>query len=132
MAETTLGRLQKQVEQLSKQVVRLQDNLEHQKQEKKKIKKQFDEYKKNVESIIEKAVNQAVAKVTEHYEKIIKENLNLITKGRTTIIIAHRLSTIKDCDLIVCFNEGEIVEKGTHKELLEKNGYYKNLYDAQM
>ena len=73
MAETTLGRLQKQVEQLSKQVVRLQDNLEHQKQEKKKIKKQFDEYKKNVESIIEKAVNQAVAKVTEHYEKIIKE-----------------------------------------------------------
>ena len=76
--------------------------------------------------------DEATSALDYESEKIIKENLNLITKGRTTIIIAHRLSTIKDCDLIVCFNEGEIVEKGTHKELLEKNGYYKNLYDAQM
>ena len=55
----------------------------------------------------------------------------MISKGRTTIIIAHRLSTIKDCDLIVCFDNGEIVEVGTHEDLLKHDGYYKNLYMAQ-
>lgn len=64
-------------------------------------------------------------------EKIIKDNMAMISKGRTTIVIAHRLSTIKDCDLIVCFDNGQIVEIGTHEDLLQKDSYYKKLYLAQ-
>ncbi len=75
--------------------------------------------------------DEATSALDYESERIIRNNLNLITKGRTTIIIAHRLSTIKDCDFIVCFDEGEIVETGTHEELLAKEGYYKNLYLAQ-
>jgi ATP-binding cassette subfamily B protein len=56
----------------------------------------------------------------------------MICKGRTSIVIAHRLSTIKDSDLIVCFDEGVIVEKGTHDELMKLGGYYKKLYEAQL
>ena len=58
--------------------------------------------------------------------------MNMISRGRTTIIIAHRLSTIKDCDRIVCFDNGQIIEVGTHEELLSHNGYYKKLYEAQL
>ena len=75
--------------------------------------------------------DEATSALDYESERIIKNNLYLISKGRTTIIIAHRLSTIKDCDFIVCFDEGKIVESGTHQELLENNGYYKNLYLAQ-
>ena len=49
--------------------------------------------------------------------------------GRTTIIIAHRLSTVKHADVIYCLRSGRIVESGSHAELLERNGYYKMLYD---
>jgi len=52
-------------------------------------------------------------------------------KGRTSFIIAHRLSTIKNADVILVMNEGDIVEQGTHEELLEKNGFYANLYNSQ-
>ena len=52
-------------------------------------------------------------------------------KGRTSFIIAHRLSTIKNADLILVMNDGDIVEQGTHNELLEKNGFYANLYNSQ-
>ena len=52
-------------------------------------------------------------------------------KGRTTLVIAHRLSTIKNADLICVLHEGRIVEKGTHQELIELNGYYKHLVDMQ-
>jgi len=75
--------------------------------------------------------DEATSALDYESEKIVRDNLNLITKNRTTIIIAHRLSTIKDCDFIVCFDEGKIVETGTHDELLEKKGYYANLYNAQ-
>lgn len=75
--------------------------------------------------------DEATSALDYESESLIKKNLNLITRGRTTIIIAHRLSTIKDCDLIVCFDEGKIVEQGSHEELMVKNGYYKHLYDAQ-
>lgn len=75
--------------------------------------------------------DEATSALDYESEKIIKDNMAMISKGRTTIIIAHRLSTIKDCDLIVCFDDGEIVETGTHEELLQKNGYYKKLYLAQ-
>ena len=52
-------------------------------------------------------------------------------EGRTSFIIAHRLSTIKNADLILVMNEGDIIEQGTHDELLKKNGFYANLYNSQ-
>ena len=52
-------------------------------------------------------------------------------KGRTNFVIAHRLSTIRNADLILVMNQGTIIEKGTHKELLAKNGFYADLYNSQ-
>jgi len=75
--------------------------------------------------------DEATSALDYESEKIIKDNMVMISRGRTTIVIAHRLSTIKDCDLIVCFDNGQIVEIGTHEELLQKDGYYKKLYLAQ-
>lgn len=75
--------------------------------------------------------DEATSALDYESERIIRDNMAMISKGRTTIIIAHRLSTIKDCDLIVCFDNGEIVEVGTHEELLNQEGYYKKLYMAQ-
>ena len=51
--------------------------------------------------------------------------------ARTSFIIAHRLSTIRNADLILCMKDGDIVEQGTHEELLAKNGFYANLYNSQ-
>ena len=51
--------------------------------------------------------------------------------GRTSFVIAHRLSTIKNADLILCLKDGDIVEQGTHEQLMEKNGFYANLYNSQ-
>ncbi len=75
--------------------------------------------------------DEATSALDYESERIIRDNLNLITRGRTTIIVAHRLSTIKDCDYIVCFDNGQIVEGGTHEQLLKHDGYYKKLYLAQ-
>ena len=75
--------------------------------------------------------DEATSALDYESEKIIKDNMSMISKGRTTIVIAHRLSTIKDCDLIVCFDNGQIVEIGTHEDLLQKDSYYKKLYLAQ-
>lgn len=75
--------------------------------------------------------DEATSALDYESEKIIKDNMAMISKGRTTIVIAHRLSTIKDCDLIVCFDNGQIVEIGTHENLLQKDSYYKKLYLAQ-
>ncbi|MBR3264332.1 MAG: ABC transporter ATP-binding protein, partial [Erysipelotrichaceae bacterium] len=54
-----------------------------------------------------------------------------LMKGRTSFIVAHRLSTIREADQILVMNEGKIIEQGNHHELLEKNGFYRKLYDAQ-
>ncbi len=62
-------------------------------------------------------------------ENLIQKAVSHITKNKTVIVIAHKLNTIKDCDNILVFNKGKIVEQGTHEELLKKNGYYKKLYD---
>lgn len=52
-------------------------------------------------------------------------------QGKTSFVVAHRLSTIKESDLILVMNKGNIVEQGTHKDLLNKNGFYANLYNSQ-
>ena len=57
--------------------------------------------------------------------------MDKLTEGRTSFIIAHRLSTIKNADLILVLNEGNVVEQGSHEELLRKNGFYAKLYNAQ-
>ena len=57
--------------------------------------------------------------------------LKTLMEGRTNFVIAHRLSTILDADVILVMNHGQIIEKGTHKELLEKNGFYAELYNSQ-
>ena len=75
--------------------------------------------------------DEATSALDYESERIIRDNMAMISKGRTTIIIAHRLSTIKDCDMIVCFDNGNIVEQGTHEELLQHDGYYRKLYMAQ-
>jgi subfamily B ATP-binding cassette protein HlyB/CyaB len=76
--------------------------------------------------------DEATSALDYESERIIRDNMAMISKGRTTIIIAHRLSTIRNCDKIVCFDNGRIVEAGTHDELMAHNGYYKTLYDAQL
>lgn len=75
--------------------------------------------------------DEATSALDYESERIIRDNMTMISRGRTTIIIAHRLSTIKDCDRIFCFDNGKIVEAGNHNELLSKDGYYKKLYLAQ-
>ncbi len=54
-----------------------------------------------------------------------------LMKGRTSFVIAHRLSTIRDADLILVLKDGNIIESGTHDELLKKNGFYADLYNSQ-
>jgi ATP-binding cassette, subfamily B, multidrug efflux pump len=77
-------------------------------------------------------LDEATSSVDSYSEQLIQEATDKITKGRTSIVIAHRLATIKKADNIIVMDEGQIVEQGTHKELLKKkNGYYKNLYEVQ-
>lgn len=77
-------------------------------------------------------LDEATSSVDTHSEQMIQYATDKITKNRTSIVIAHRLATIKKSDTIIVMNKGEIVEKGSHLELLKKdNGYYKNLYDKQ-
>lgn len=76
-------------------------------------------------------LDEATSALDSESENLIQEALENLMTGRTTIIIAHRLSTVINSDEIVVMNEGNIVERGTHKELLEFDGAYKRLYDAQ-
>ena len=64
-------------------------------------------------------------------EKYVQEAIDNLMKDRTVLVIAHRLSTIVNADKIIVLDNGEIVESGTHAELLDKNGIYKKLYDIQ-
>ncbi|WP_299124661.1 ABC transporter ATP-binding protein [uncultured Tenacibaculum sp.] len=77
-------------------------------------------------------LDEATSSVDTHSEQMIQYATDKITKNRTSIVIAHRLATIKKSDTIIVMDKGEIVEQGSHTELLKKdNGYYKNLYDKQ-
>ena len=76
-------------------------------------------------------LDEATSSVDTRTELLIQKAMDKLTKGRTTFVIAHRLSTIKNADLILVMNYGNIVEKGKHQELLEKNGFYASLYNSQ-
>lgn len=76
-------------------------------------------------------LDEATSNVDTRTEKYIQSAMLNLMKGRTSFIIAHRLSTIKNADLILVINNGEIIERGTHEELLNKKGFYYNLYMSQ-
>ncbi len=76
-------------------------------------------------------LDEATSSVDTRTEILIQEAMDKLMQGRTSFIIAHRLSTIKNADLILVMQEGDIVEQGTHEELLQKNGFYANLYNSQ-
>lgn len=76
-------------------------------------------------------LDEATSSVDTRTEVLIQKAMNNLMEGRTSFIIAHRLSTIRDADLILVMNEGDIVEQGTHTELLNKNGFYASLYNSQ-
>jgi ATP-binding cassette subfamily B protein len=64
-------------------------------------------------------------------EAHIQEGLLKLMEGRTSFVIAHRLSTIRDADVVLVINEGRIIERGTHQELLDRRGFYYRLYNSQ-
>ncbi|MEG0177697.1 MAG: ABC transporter ATP-binding protein, partial [Anaerorhabdus sp.] len=64
-------------------------------------------------------------------ELLIQKGMENLMKGRTSFVIAHRLSTIRNADLILVMKDGDIVEVGKHEELLEKGGFYAQLYNSQ-
>lgn len=76
-------------------------------------------------------LDEATSSVDTRTEMAIQKGMARLMKGRTSFVIAHRLSTIRDADLILVMNEGRIVEQGTHRELLRKNGFYAELYNSQ-
>ena len=76
-------------------------------------------------------LDEATSSVDTRTEILIQKGMENLMKGRTSFVIAHRLSTIKNADLILVLNHGDIVETGNHEQLLEKNGFYAQLYNSQ-
>ena len=76
-------------------------------------------------------LDEATSSVDTRTEVLIQKAMDSLMKGRTSFIIAHRLSTIRDADLILVMKDGDIVEQGTHEDLLAQNGFYADLYNSQ-
>jgi len=76
-------------------------------------------------------LDEATSSVDTRTEVLIQRAMTNLLQGRTSFVIAHRLSTIRDADVILVMNEGQIIEKGTHQELLDKRGFYYDLYNSQ-
>lgn len=76
-------------------------------------------------------LDEATSSVDTRTEQRIQKAMNNLMKGRTSFVIAHRLSTIKDADLILVMKDGDIIEQGTHEQLLAQKGFYAELYDSQ-
>ena len=76
-------------------------------------------------------LDEATSSVDTRTESHIQSAMTRLMEGRTNFVIAHRLSTIKDSDLILVMKAGNVVEKGTHQELLDHGGIYENLYNSQ-
>ena len=76
-------------------------------------------------------LDEATSSIDTETELLLQQGLQELLKGRTSFIIAHRLSTIKSSSCIMYIDQGNILEKGTHDELMAKDGYYKELYMSQ-
>lgn len=76
-------------------------------------------------------LDEATSSVDTRTERLIQEAMGRLMEGRTSFVIAHRLSTILDADRILVINHGEIIEQGTHEELIAQNGFYAELYNSQ-
>lgn len=76
-------------------------------------------------------LDEATSSIDTRTEIMIQEAFNKLMEGRTSFIVAHRLSTIKGADVILVMNEGNVIEQGRHDELIEKDGFYANLYNSQ-
>ncbi|MDR1906448.1 MAG: ABC transporter ATP-binding protein/permease [Clostridiales bacterium] len=76
-------------------------------------------------------LDEATSSIDTYIEMRIKNVFDSMMKGRTSFVVAHRLSTILNADLILVMNNGNVIEKGSHKELMDKNGFYRKLYDSQ-
>ena len=76
-------------------------------------------------------LDEATSNVDTRTEELVQKAMDKLTEGRTSFIIAHRLSTIKNADLILVMNEGNIIEQGSHEELMKQHGFYENLYNSQ-
>ncbi|MBL3640769.1 ABC transporter ATP-binding protein [Bacillus sp. RHFB] len=76
-------------------------------------------------------LDEATSSVDTRTEVFIQKAMNRLMEGRTSFVIAHRLSTIKDADLILVMDQGKVIEKGTHSDLLRENGFYAELYNSQ-
>lgn len=76
-------------------------------------------------------LDEATSNVDTRTEELVQKAMDKLTEGKTSFIIAHRLSTIKNADLILVMKEGNIIEQGNHEELMNKNGFYAELYNSQ-
>ena len=76
-------------------------------------------------------LDEATSSIDTRTEIRIQKAFEEMMKGRTSFIVAHRLSTIKEANVILVMKDGDIIEQGSHEELLAKNGFYANLYNSQ-
>lgn len=76
-------------------------------------------------------LDEATSSIDTRTELQVQKAMDLLTKGRTSFVIAHRLSTIKNADCILVMKDGDIIESGSHEVLLQKGGFYAELYNSQ-
>lgn len=76
-------------------------------------------------------LDEATSSIDTRTEQLIQDALDALTRGRTSFVIAHRLSTIRNADVIFVMRDGDIVETGSHEELLAQGGFYAELYNSQ-
>ena len=76
-------------------------------------------------------LDEATSNVDTRTEELVQIAMDKLTEGKTSFIIAHRLSTIKNADLILVMKDGNIIETGNHNELMDKKGFYADLYNSQ-
>jgi len=77
-------------------------------------------------------LDDATASVDAQTERLIQEAMRLLCKGRTTFVIAQRFSTVQHADLILVLKKGRIVERGTHAELIQRSGFYREVFEEQI